>query len=336
MATLFSKAKSYIMSESEAKRLQERHSHMDVLKQCQVAKKNFGDKKHKLKQRMYLHSVGKIPDFEQLSCATQYNSEIVENYLETACLYQNAIQLLEQREEFAVIEDDFGPALEQMMKDGISPSFRNLMIACAKYDSEPYIAIHREKSNVTYKYFTGRGVSEDDARAYGFAIAFYTGGYSAALNADATTIARRLVKQDQLYVDQAQVDARAAMILYYLVKGLSHIDFYWGEVVRYINLENEDLQDYRPGELITWLQFSSSDKGGQNMAHFTDRNTTFIIYSLTGRSIQYFSNCADEEDEVLFLPHSTFLVCDVIRDRNTRRNQIYLRQVSHPFEQLVS
>jgi hypothetical protein len=305
MATLFSKAKSYIMAESEAKRLQERHSHMDVLKQCQVAKKNFGDKKHKLKQRMYLHSVGKIPDFEQLSCATQYNSEI---------------------------EDDFGPALEQMMKDGISPSFQNLMVACAKYDSEPYIAIHREKSNVTYTYFTGRGVSEDDARAYGFAIAFYTGGYSAALNADATTIARRLVKQDQLYVDQAQVDARAAMILYYLVKGLSHIDFYWGEVVRYINLEDEDLQDYRPGELVTWLQFSSSDKGGQNMAHFTDRNTTFIIYSLTGRSIQYFSNCADEEDEVLFLPHSTFLVCDVIRDRNTRRNKIYLRQVSHPFD----
>lgn len=65
------------------------------------------------------------------------------------------------------------------------------------------------------------------------------------------------------------------MILYYLTRGLSHIDFYWGRVVRYINLEAEDLKDYHPGEIITWLQFSSSDKGGDDMSHFTNRNTIF-------------------------------------------------------------
>ncbi len=322
------------MAEDEAKRKQTRYSHNDVLNQAQVAKRNFGDKKHKLKQRMYLQPVGKIPNFEKLPSSTQYQSEDVENYLENAQLYQNAIQLMEQREEFVVIEDDFGQALEEMMGSGRSPSFKDLIEACRKYDKEEDIQMHREKSNDTHEYFIKRDVPEDDARAYSFAIAFYTGGYSAAINMDATTVARRLVKQDQLYVDQAKIGTRAAMILYYLTKGLSHIDFYWGVVVRYIKLEEEDLQDYKHGEIVTWLQFSSSDKGGQDMTHFTDRNTVFYISSLTGRSIRYFSNCADQEDEVLFLPHSSFLVCNVAYDNKIRKNTIYLRQVGHSFYQL--
>ena len=321
------KKKAFVMDEDAVKRMQGRTSHNDVLNQAQVAKRNFGNKKHKIKQRMYLQPVGKIANFEKLPTSMQYDSETVELCLENAQLYQNAIQLMAQRDEFAVIEDDFGSALEEMMKDGRNPSFMNLIEACKKHDTEKDIEMHQDKSNDTYKYFTDRGASEDDARAYSFAIAFYTGGYSAGINADATTIARRLVKQDQLYVDQAKIGTRAAMILYYLTKGLSHIDFYWGTVVRHINLEAEDLQDYKPGEIVTWLQFSSSDKGGQDMSHFTDRNTVFTISSLTGRSIRYFSNCADQEDEVLFLPHSSFLVCKVISDKNQRKNKIHLRQV---------
>ncbi|CAF4672304.1 unnamed protein product, partial [Rotaria sp. Silwood2] len=148
---------------------------------------------------MYLQPVGKISNFEQLPSSTQYDSEIVEKYLEHAHLYQNATQLLEQRDEFAVIEDDFGPALEEMMASGRSPSFKNLVDACRKYDKEEDIQMHHEKTDETYQYFKERDVPEDDARAYSFAIAFYTGGYSAALNLDATTVARRLVKQDQLF-----------------------------------------------------------------------------------------------------------------------------------------
>lgn len=329
------KKKVFVMTEAEAVRQSQRYSHNDVLNQAQVAKRNFGNKKHKLKQRMYLQPVGNIPDFAKLPSSSQYNSEIVENCLEHAHLYQNAVQLMEQRDEFAVIEDDFGSALEEMMASGREPSFDNLVESCRKYDKPEDIEMHREKSNETYTYFTERGVSKEDAKAYSFAIAFYTGGYSAALNIDATTVARRLVKQDQLYVDQAKIGNRAAMVLYYLTKGLSHIDFYWGAVVRYINLEPEDLADYKPGEIVTWLQFSSSDKGGQDMTHFTDRNTIFTISSLTGRSIRYFSNCADQEDEVLFLPHSSFLVCNVTHDKNRGINKIYLRQVGHSFCQLA-
>jgi hypothetical protein len=62
-----------------------------------------------------------------------------------------------------------------------------------------------------------------------------------------------------------------------------------------------------PGCLITWIQFSSSKKGKEVKTHFTHRNTLFKIYSLTGRPIKEFS-IFPGEDEVLFLPHSTFFV----------------------------
>ena len=321
--------KAFIISEDEAKRLTDRHSHMDVLKNIKSAKNHPGDKKKKLQQAMYLLSVGKIPDFQKkIHSSRKYDSELVENYLKDAILYENCAQLMEKREEFAVIEDDFGPTLERMMKEGKQPSFRNLKEACSNYDNEKDIRIHSAKSDVTRQYFIERGVAEDDARAYAFAIAFYTGAYSWAMSMEANLVIRRLGKQDQLYADDAQVDINAAMIMYYLIKGLSHVDFYWGPVIRYVNLTEKDLHDYAVGEIVTWLQFSSADKGGKDMAHFTDRNTIFSIYSLTGRSIRYFSNCADQEDEVLFLPHSSFLVCHVEKQRQTH---IYLRQVGRFF-----
>lgn len=320
------------MAEDEVERKTSRYSHNDVLNQAQVAKRNFGNKKYKIKQRMYLQPVGKIANYEKLPSSTQFGSETVETYLEHAQLYENATQLMEKRDEFVVIEDDFGQALDEMMKDGgRPPSFDNLVEACKKYDKPEDVEMHRKKTNETYTYFIKRGVKEDDAKAYSFAIAFYTGGYSAGINADATVVARRLVKSDQLFAEQKKVGNRAAMILFYLTKGLSHIDFYWGEVVRYIKLEPEDLEDYKPGEIVSWLQFSSSDRGGKDMSHFTDRNSVFTIWSLTGRAIRDFSNCGEEEDEVLFLPHSSFIVCNVIYDKNLRKNRIYLRQVSYSF-----
>ncbi|CAF1046841.1 unnamed protein product [Adineta steineri] len=330
MASSFPQGKKgYAMSEDQVKRLKGRHDHMDVLKNVQAAKDDFGNKKKKLQQAMYLHPVGTIPHYERSLYSKKYDSEIVEQYLENVSLYQNAEQLMEKRGEFAVIEDDFGPTLEKMMKDNKTPSFRNLIEACSRYDNEKDIKTHTNKSSTTYGYFIERGVSEDDARAYAFAIAFYTGAYSWAMSMEANVVCRRLVKQGELYADEAKVDGRAAMIMYYLIQGLSHIDFYWGVVVRYVDLTDKDLEDYKPGEIVTWLQFSSADKGGQDMQHFKDRNTIFTVSSLTGRSIRYFSNCGEAEDEILFLPHSSFLVCHVGYDENHRQHLIHLRQVNH-------
>jgi hypothetical protein len=117
----------------------------------------------------------------------------------------------------------------------------------------------------------------------------------------------------------------SSIILYYLVRGLAHVPYFWGITVRAVQLTDAELDSYTPGTLITWLQFSSSVRGYDLPEYFTkNRNTHFIIYSLTGRSIQEFSIFPDE-DEVLFLPHSTFLVVDHREDKG--QHNIYVRQI---------
>lgn len=316
----------YMMDEEEADRLMSRTSNMQVFKKIQNAKSNFGDKKSQLTHDCYIHLVGTVPFYSRQPYAERYDSDIIEEYLENAVLYQNASQLMEKREEYAVIEDDFGPTLEQMLKNGKKPSFANLMDACRKFDEENYIQLHLGKCTETYRYFTKKGVQKDEAKAYAFAIAFYTGAYSWMVNMETNIFARRL-QRDGANSETAKVDDNAAMIMYYLIKGLSHINFYWGVVERYVKLTDEELKDYKPGELVTWLQFSSTEKSGKPLQWFEKRNTIFTIFSLTGRAIRYFSNCAEQEDEVLFLPHSSFLVCQVEEDTINRKHHIYMRQV---------
>ncbi|CAF4158724.1 unnamed protein product [Rotaria magnacalcarata] len=44
----------------------------------------------------------------------------------------------------------------------------------------------------------------------------------------------------------------ASIILYYLIQGLSHIDFYCGNVSRAVDMPDNELEQYAPGALITW------------------------------------------------------------------------------------
>ncbi|CAF3752856.1 unnamed protein product [Rotaria socialis] len=321
--------KEYLMEESEANRLLERHSHMDVFKKVQEAQVTFGDKSKKVPQRMYLQPIGRIPDYQNLPNSRQFDSEIVELYIENAKLHKDAVELWEKRHEYAIIEDDFGPTLEKLLNNGVDMSLNNLKNAIAKYDQKPKdVDMHVTKSKETFQYFTQRGVGRDEAQAFALAIAFYTGKYAAPMSMAANIVARQS-KHGVLMAskDIAGVDTNAALIMYYLIKGLSHIDYYWGIVHRCIELTEEDLADYKPGEIVTWLQFSSADKREKGSTWFTKRNTIMTIFSLTGRSIRYFSNCDKTEDEVLFLPHSSFLVCHLDFDENLKKNRIFLRQI---------
>ncbi|CAF1215141.1 unnamed protein product [Rotaria sp. Silwood1] len=283
----------------------------------------------RLQHCCYVQSVGQIPHYTNKPSSTDFQSEDVEKYVESAILYQNVTQLLQKREEYAVVEDDFGPTLTQMLIRGNKPSFTNLVAACRKFDDEGFINLHLMTTEQSYRHFLKKNISEDDAKAYAFAIAFYTGAYSEMLNLNANIFARRWQRNKATNAENVQVDDNAAMIMYYLIKGLSHINFYWGRVVRYVKLSDKDLKDYKPGEILTWLQFSSSDKGddknAKHLKYFKERNTKFIIHSLTGRAIQDYSNCSQDEDEVLFLPHSTFLVCH--KEIKDRKNIIYMRQI---------
>jgi hypothetical protein len=322
-----------MIDEDELERLNTRVSHMEVFHKIQNANNNVNDPEMRLEHCCYVQSVGKISNYQKKSSSNDFQSEDVEKYLESAILYQNATQLLQKREEYAVVEDDFGPTLSQMLIRGKKPSFTNLVAACRKFDQEDYIQLHLMTTETSYRHFLAKNINEDEAKAYAFAIAFYTGAYSEMISLNANIFARRWQRNKATNAENVQVDDNAAMIMFYLIKGLSHINFYWGRVVRYVKLNEKDLKDYKSGEIITWLQFSSSDKGDdkndKHLKYFKERNTKFIIHSLTGRSIKDYSNCSQDEDEVLFLPHSTFLVChtEVIN----RKNIIYMRQVNYLF-----
>lgn len=319
----------YVMEEDALERLHGRISHMEVFQQIQSAHTNVKNAEMRLQHCCYVQSVGQIPDYDQQPSSKNCHSEDVEQYVQSAILYANVTQLLQKRDEFAVVEDDFGPALSEMLDNGKRACFNNLVAACRKFDEEGFIQLHLLTTETSHINFLKRGIDEDEAKAYAFAIAFYTGAYSEMLSLNANLLARRWQRNKATNIENIQVDDNAAMIMYYLVKGLSHIPFYWGRTVRYVKLNENDLEDYKSGEIVTWLQFSSSDKGDdtnpKHLTYFKDRNTKFIIHSITGRSIKDYSNCSQDEDEVLFLPHSTFLVCH--KEVVNRKNIIHMRQV---------
>jgi len=318
-----------IINEYEANRLKGRLSNMDLFKQIQDAGSRIDDPKARAAHCCYLHLIGFVPGLDDKSPGGGFDTEVVENCIDKAILYQNLHELIDKREEYAVFEDNLGPTLEKMMRQGTEPSFSLLRQACSKFEKEAHLEMHYATCQRSFNYFVKKGVDADEAQAYAFAISFYTGTYSEALNQNAALIVRNQNRNASTNAEMAKIDNKAAIIMHYLIKGLSHIDFYWGVVTRCVQLNQQELDDYQPGFLITWLQFSSSNKGLKAPDWFRERNTIFFIYSLTGRSIQKFSNCAEDEDEVLFLPHSSFLVCHV--ENIHGKNHIHLRQVNKSF-----
>jgi hypothetical protein len=259
------------------------------------------------------------------------NSEEVESILEHVVLKGKTEQLEDQRKSHFVYEDNFNSSLIGMMESG--SSFEKLKGVCRKYEKKEGVDVdtvmneHEQRVNESYPYFCKKNLSPDEAKALAFSISFYTGTKSEACNRGASLIARKSNGQAIEGYSEDEIN-EAAIILYYLVKSLSHIPFYWGYVTRACQLTFDELSIYIPGSLITWIQFSSSKKGKKAMDSdaFKDRNTLFKIFSLTGRPIKQFSNYP-EEDEVLFLPHSTFLVFNHKIYYGDRKHVIYMRQV---------
>jgi hypothetical protein len=246
-------------------------------------------------------------------------SEIVFEYVS---LITRQADLIECREKDVVYEDHFNQSVITMV-GWQKFSYDNLVEICSKYECPDHLAEHITRGNETCKLFRDR-MDKDEAQAVAFAIAFYTGSQSYGINRSASVVARKS-NGEALEVIKHNDLKDASVILYYLVRGLAHLPYYWGVTSRAINLTKEELDLYKPGTLITWLQFSSASKGKIPPKVFTsNRNTRFIVYSLTGRSIKEFSIFPDEE-EVLFLPHSTFLV--ISHDQNEDTHIIYLRQI---------
>ncbi|CAF4536637.1 unnamed protein product, partial [Rotaria sp. Silwood2] len=258
-------------------------------------------------------------------------SEKVESILEHIKLTGKTEQLESQRRSHFVYEDNFNSSLTTMMQT--QSSFEKLKKVCRIYEHREGVNVdtvmgeHENRANLSYSYFCEKKVPPDEAKALAFAISFYTGSKSEACNRGASLVARKS-NGEVLGKDVENEINEAAIILYYLVKALSYIPFYWGYVTRACQLTFDELKLYVPGALITWIQFSSSKKGKKvvNSKAFKDRNVLFKIFSLTGRPIKNFSNYP-EEDEVLFLPHSTFLVFNRKTYYKEGKQVIYMRQV---------
>ncbi|CAF1074337.1 unnamed protein product [Didymodactylos carnosus] len=140
-------------------------------------------------------------------------------------------------------------------------SFEKLKLICSQYEDANGVMQHETKSAQSYKHFIDKDLPTNEAHACAFAISFYTGSKSETINAGAAILARKRNGEKAVNTIASESVETKAIIMYYLIKGLSYIPFYWGIISRAAKLTEEELKDYIPGAVITWIQFSSSMKG---------------------------------------------------------------------------
>lgn len=186
---------------------------------------------------------------------------------------------------------------------------------------EKTIATHEQKLRENPKRvstFVERGMSNEDAYCSAFALSFHTGFKHVADDKESVSVGINLDDES---------DKHYSMIEHYLLKAVNTIPYYWGSCTRTLNLNTDEQQFYQEGAIIRWNNFNAAGKGDKAATNFSDRNTYFHIWSLTGRNITQFSNYPEEE-EILFPPGSTFLV---VKKKNpgvwSKKTYIYLRQV---------
>ncbi|CAF1225660.1 unnamed protein product [Rotaria sordida] len=292
----------------------------------------------RLTNREYLQKLTRTLDSREQTRAkktsfTMMETEEMEFFLEYVTLENdiNNENIFDDRKNHFVYEDHFNPFLFDMVRR--KSSYGKLKQVCRFYETKEGVNVdnimieHERRTALSTPYFIEKGLAIDDAQSAALALSFYTGTKSEAVSRGASLVARQANGQ---VIESKTKDEmnEAAVILFYLVKALSYIPYYWGYVTRACTLTESELKLYMPGCLITWIQFSSSKKGKEVAANFdfAHRNTFFKIYSLTGRPIKQFSNY-EEEDEVLFLPHSTFFVFKHEIGFHGNQHIIYMRQV---------
>jgi hypothetical protein len=211
------------------------------------------------------------------------NSEDVESVLEYITLEGRTEQLEYQRKSHFVYEDNFNSSLIGMIEAGAS--YEKLKEVYRKYeerddiDVNKVMAQHENRVNLSQSYFCEKDLPADEAKALAFSLSFYTGTKSEACNLGASLVALKGNGEAIMLKTEEEMN-EAAIILYYLVKSLSYIPFYWGYVTRACQLTFDELSVYVSGSLVTWIQFSSSKKGKKAVGSsaFKNRNTLFKIF----------------------------------------------------------
>ena len=123
-----------------------------------------------------------------------------------------------------------------------------------------------------YQEFAKTGLDMHDAKGCVFALSFYTGAGS---NESSRGASLQVRKGNIIYSDEAEVDEflnNYNHIIYYVSLALRSLPYYWGPVVRFVTMKSEAAKIYVPGNVVNWMQFSSTKKGIQAAASFEDRN----------------------------------------------------------------
>jgi hypothetical protein len=179
---------------------------MELFQQIQVASTRTSDPTARAPHCCYIHLIGFVPGLDEKSEGSGFQSETVENYIDKAVLYQNMHQLVDKRQEYAVFEDNLAPTLEEMMQQGTQPSFSLLRQACSNFEQEAHMEMHYATCQRSYQYFVEKGIDNDEALAYAFAIAFYTGTYSETLNQSAALMVRNQNRNASTNTEMAKID----------------------------------------------------------------------------------------------------------------------------------
>ena len=162
--------------------------------------------------------------------------------------------------------------------------------------------------------FQGFGLDKADAQSCVYALSFYTGAGSNSTSRGASLAVR---KGNMVNTNKADVDAYLKLydhVVHFLALALRCLPYYWGPAVRYVTMSDKAARAYVPGNVVTWMQYSSSKKGTEAAAAFGGRNCRFEIWSIKGRHIAQFSNYGKSEDEVLFTPFTRMLVLKTAKD----------------------
>ncbi|CAF1949157.1 unnamed protein product [Rotaria magnacalcarata] len=264
--------------------------------------------------------------------------ENVENTLEHMTLYWTFNEENNNaRNNSQKYESYFNAAFYDLVKD--NATYEKLEEICRKYETlktanvDSAMAEHSQRVAKTTSFFDGKGLTGNEAKAAALAISFYSGtksGVPKPVKSDPNDKRHIEYRSNRALVNKQSREQPVATLIvcHNLLRAVSKLSYYQGYVSRSCRLNDDEVGLYMPGSVVIWSQFSGTFKGEtvHNSSEFPHRNTFFKIYSLTGRSIKEFSNYEDEE-EVLFLPDSTFLILGHAHFFHGTQHAIYMRQV---------
>ena len=183
---------------------------------------------------------------------------------------------------------------------------------------------HLQKMDENYKHMKTNALTLDEKKGCALVLSYYTGyklnSDRSSRNVNALIRGENSFQKTEKWSDGENYYA----ITYYLSKATSNLPFYWGYTVRCVQLTQKQIDVYKPGAVVTWLQWSSSKIGKEPAPYFAKRNTWFFIYSFSSRDISDFSKFT-EEREALYSPFSHFLVFKT--EKSGDKNLIYMRQI---------